>query len=212
MHTPPSHNPSSLLMFLFTFQHKKRDPFNTPALFHFSIHILAAIIHNIFICFSQGYKVWCWDLLLSFPFSHSLKTKQKIFFTDRTAPTKSNPGEMWVPALTKAGKTTAELFAGAVSFSGVTRPETIKHRQQTSQLVRDIYIIEKDLEGNSTGCGFPPATPHRHTQSCSHTKTDTHRLSHCWMYQIMISLLYHIVQGLTFSHNLFEYTFCYHPI
>lgn len=32
------------------------------------------------------------------------------------------------------------------------RPETIKHREETRPLVRDIYIIEKDFEGNGGSC------------------------------------------------------------
>lgn len=39
------------------------------------------------------------------------------------------------------------------------RPETIKHREEMGPLVRDIYIIEKDFEGNSGSC-----MPRKHTR------------------------------------------------
>lgn len=48
------------------------------------------------------------------------------------------------------------------------RPETIKHREEMDPLVRDIYIIEKDFEGNGGSC-MPRKQTHTHTQAACFT-------------------------------------------
>lgn len=47
------------------------------------------------------------------------------------------------------------------------RPETIKHREETRPLVRDIYIIEKDFQGNGGSCMAKKTHTHTHRLSAS---------------------------------------------
>lgn len=150
-HTPALVQPPLRLQFSFhllkVFVHNlaKKKIFKSAALFHFLIHILAAIIH---ICSSQGHKTWCHYLLLSFsfPLSHSHKTEKASFLTEmfQLSQTQARRRCLHKPEQLKR-KPSSPLAPSPCTGAMVNQAG----KQQTRQPMRDTYIIEKDFEGNN---------------------------------------------------------------
>lgn len=92
---------------------------------------------------------------------HTILTKTNLYFLTEMHKQSDTPSMQGthIQRQNKQEQATDSLRLGAREQRH-NRPETIKHRAEMGPLVRDIYIIEKDFEGNGGS-----SLPRKHTQA-----------------------------------------------